>query len=295
MKQLTKFGVVTDEIDPNNLESALTVMKDLGISYADLNTVEGKNISNHSKDEVYQIKQLLDQYEVKPMLLSTPFIKGITLDEISKNEIASHPEFLSHMEILRNTIEIAHILEAPMVRTFSFRRPPTYTPPLGGEIDNNTFEKIVEGLQVACCVAEEEGVQLALENANSCWGNTGHNMSRIIREVNSPALGAVWDVANAFVSGEQAYPDGYQKVKDYILHVHVKDAKILDPAASKTAWECMGRGEISYKEQFKALADDGYDGVITLETHWHPDKTQREQSTRMSFEGLLELIKLSDK
>lgn len=291
MSNFRKFGVVTDEIDPENFEAALKVMKELGASYADLNTVGGKNISKHSKDEVSKMKRLLDAYEIKPMVLSTPFIKGISLDNTRRGEVANHAEFKNQLEVLRYTIELAHILGAPMLRTFSFSKDRTYTPPRGGEIDNDTFEKVVEGLRFASKVAAEEGIKLAMENVIACWGNSGYNMARIIRAVDSKALGAIWDVANAYVSGESPYPDGYEEVKDYICHVHVKDARIVNAKASISEWACMGHGNIDYQGQFKALAIDGYDGVITLETHWHPEGKSREQATRESFQGLINLIK----
>ncbi|MEF3308067.1 sugar phosphate isomerase/epimerase [Paenibacillus sp. GYB004] len=288
---LRKFGIVTDEIDRVNLEAALKVMKDLGASYADLNTVGGKNIFEHSKEEVREMRKLLDSYEIKPTVLSTPFIKGLSLDDIPTGKVADHPEFRKHLEMLRCTMEIAHMLCAPMVRTFSFKRPVQFSPPHGGEIDDETFGKVMEGIRMASGLAEQEGIKLVLENVNSVWGNTGYNMARIIRAVDSPAFGAIWDVANAYVSGETSFLDGYSEVKDLTFHVHVKDATIVDAETGKTRWECMGRGGIDYVGQFKALAENGYDGVICLETHWNAPGMTREQCTRESFSGLMELIR----
>lgn len=160
------------------------------------------------------------------------------------------------------------------------------------------LEKIVEGLRFAAQVTADAGLILGLENVRSCWANSGHNTGRIIRAVDHPALKAIWDPGNDYVSGGVPYPEGYEAVRPFICHVHVKDARVVDPPTGLTAWEAVGRGEVDYVAQFRALRRDGYSGTLSLETHWHPrpaggGEPDRVADSRTSFAGVLAALRAS--
>jgi L-ribulose-5-phosphate 3-epimerase len=81
-----------------------------------------------------------------------------------------------------------------------------------------------------------------------------------------PNLKVVWDPANAYVSGETPFPDGYRRLPvERIAHVHAKDCRV---EGHRPIWCALGEGGIDWKGQIRALADDGYKGWISLETHW---------------------------
>jgi sugar phosphate isomerase/epimerase len=152
------------------------------------------------------------------------------------------------------------------------------------------LDRIAAGLRIACDVAAAAGVTLALENVRSCWGNTGLNTRRILDAVGSPYLKALWDPGNDYVSGGVPYPEGYEAVKPSIAHVHVKDARVLDPATGLTAWECIGAGETRLAEQMAALVRDRYNGAVSLETHWRAPDADAALSSRRSFAGLCQIL-----
>ena len=87
----------------------------------------------------------------------------------------------------------------------------------------------------------------------------------------------VWDPANALVAGETPFPDGYEKLpQDRIVHVHAKDC---DMRTGKPAWGPLGTRHIPWKAQIARLLKDGYNGHISLETHWPgPDGNKLEAS-----------------
>ena len=51
----------------------------------------------------------------------------------------------------------------------------------------------------------------------------------------------------------------------------------------------MGRGIIDYVGQFRAMAQAGYSGTMSLETHWRGAGSE-EESSRQSFAGMKELL-----
>jgi sugar phosphate isomerase/epimerase len=68
------------------------------------------------------------------------------------------------------------------------------------------------------------------------------------------------------VGGENPFPYGYGLLpKDRIIHVHAKDCHMegLTPI-----WGPLGTRSVDWKGQIAALLADGYNGYLSLETHW---------------------------
>jgi sugar phosphate isomerase/epimerase len=80
------------------------------------------------------------------------------------------------------------------------------------------------------------------------------------------SLGVVWDPANAYVSGENPFPLGYELLPpDRIVHVHAKDCHM---EGYTPVWGPLGTRAIDWKGQIAGLLKDGYAGYLSLETHW---------------------------
>ena len=91
-----------------------------------------------------------------------------------------------------------------------------------------------------------------------------------MKDINSPVIRATWDPANErhdLTYGECPFPTGFNFVKEYMIHFHMKDAVKMG-AEGKPESVPVGEGDINYWGQFKALKDMGYNGYVSLETHW---------------------------
>jgi sugar phosphate isomerase/epimerase len=291
-----QLAVITDEIAAD-LETALPVARELGLSLVELNSVGEKNVADLSPAERERAREQIERAGMRVVAVGPPCFKACVLDDVPVARVGENAVFREHMAALERAALAAQAFGAGLVRVFSFRRSgivglgnPSPRLPEGGAIPGPILERIVEGLRIACGVAAAAGVTLALENVRSCWGNTGVNARRILEAVDSPSLKAIWDPGNDFVSGGIPYPDGYEAVKPYVVHVHLKDARVLDPGPGLTAWECVGEGEAKLPEQLAALVRDGYDGVISLETHWRGANLSAAESTRRSFAGLRRIL-----
>ena len=296
LQPLFAFGAISDEIHPD-LESALLVMKELDMEYVELNTAWGKEVTDWSDDEVRTAVELIRRYDFKVSMVSSLFLKVCMLDTVEKGKVADSPQFREHIRMLKRSIEIAEACDTKLVRTYSFRRVemvglgnPSPILPRGGPIDGDMMDKIREGMRIACDIVQTAGMTLGLENVRSCYGNSGENTRDIVDAVASSTLKVVWDPANAYVSSGAAYPEGYESVKPYVVHLHLKDAKIRDRATGLTSWEAIGAGDVDYVSQMRALMADGYDRTLSLETHWHTESMSREESSRISWAGLLKVI-----
>jgi len=136
--------------------------------------------------------------------------------------------------------------------------------------------------------ASRKGIILLLENEFACNTVTGAEAARTFAAVQSPNFLLNWDPGNAAYRGEITFPDGFQKLpKERIGHMHCKD--VVRKADGSFEWAAMGRGIIDYLGQFRALAQAGFRGTMSLETHWKGGGSA-EESSRQSFAGMKELL-----
>src|SRR6056297_3359357 len=111
------------------------------------------------------------------------------------------------------------------------------------------------------------------------WGGFSPDHSlRLLEEV--PGLKLVFDTANPVFQLDRSKPreDGsfpwqdpmefYQKVKEHVVHVHIKDCLNPPPGETEPAqYTLPGEGQAKGPEILKALQEDGYDGGLAIEPH----------------------------
>jgi len=292
---LAAFGICAEEVHPE-LDAALAFAREIGVRQVEILAFDGKPVVEHGAAALREARRRLDAAGLTCSGVGSLCLKPTLLGGIAAGQVTRDPAFRAEMEVLRASISAAEILGAPIVRTFGFRRDgmvdmgnPGPRLPRGGEIPAPILEKIAEGLRHAAALASAAGLVLGLENVRSCWANTGHNAAAVIAATGHPALRAIWDPGNDYVSGGVPYPDGYTALRPHICHLHVKDARVVDAASGLTAWEAVGRGELDYTAQFAALRRDGYTGTLSLETHWRLPagrEPHRVEASRLSFEGI---------
>ena len=128
--------------------------------------------------------------------------------------------------------------------------------------------------------AQEAGLVLALENEHECNVGTGAEARWVLDLIPSPFFGLVWDHGNEAMMGSEPFPSGYSHVRGRVTHVHLKD---VDEGGN---WTKLGTGIIDYPGQLRALAQDGYAGVLSLETHYEIPGGGLEGATRESVAAI---------
>ena len=113
---------------------------------------------------------------------------------------------------------------------------------------------------------------------------------RLFRRFDSPNLKLIWDPGNAYAAGEKTpFPDGYEKIKKKIIHIHVKDAVFNEQG--ERIWMPIGQGAVDYKGHLEALYLEGYHGVIALETHCTSASGSKIEGTKESLDGFMEIVR----
>lgn len=276
-----KLSVITDEIS-QDLEHAIRVMQEYGVTGAELRGLWNVNIADIDDATARRAKKLLDANGIQVSSIASPFYKCDLFEEEGEAKgplhLATPRDLSEQMDLLYRCIDLAHFFETSIVRVFAFWKRGNLTP----EIEKRIVDAFAEPVQVA----EREGITLALENEHACFVRTGVEAARVVRAVGSPHLRVCWDPGNAFCAGETPYPDGYEAVRDLLVHVHVKDAVRHN---GEVTFVVVGEGEIDYGGQFEALRRDGYRGWVSLETHARIDG-DAEQASRLCLQSLRQWI-----
>jgi L-ribulose-5-phosphate 3-epimerase len=279
-----KLGVITDEIT-QNFEEALVWVKGFGLNLVELRFVWNKYVTDFTSDDVKKAKDLLTKHGMKVSVLDSPYFKTLLPGTKSKYaEGKPDPMQSAYSEqgaLLERAIARAKDFGTDKVRVFSFLRVAE---------PKTVFDKVAKELERTAAIAQKEGIRLVLENESSCNVGTGAEGAAMLSAVKSPAFGLNWDPGNAYDAGETPFPNGYDMLdKKRIWHMHLKDAA---PAVKdgETRWVPIGSGKIDYVGQFRALIKNGYEGTMSLETHYMNAANNREASSRESMEGLLKVI-----
>lgn len=277
------LSAITDEISMD-LGHALDVMAEYDCEAAELRSMWGSNIADLTSEQVDEARRVLDEKGMTVCCIASPLFK-CELDPEAVGETgrllkSTYRASDEQMELLKRCHRLANTFGTSMIRIFSYWRRGQLTP----EIEDAIASSLVDAVKYA----EDNGLLLVLENEHDCYLGTGAETARFLSRMDSPALKAVWDPGNAFFAGEVPYPDGYEAIRNYTAHVHVKDAELL--ASGKKRFVTVGDGEIDYAGQFAALKADGYSGYISLETHYRPFGGTQEQASRLCLQSLNKLL-----
>lgn len=277
------LSAITDEISMD-LAHALDVMSEYGCKAVELRSMWSTNISDLSDEQVDEARKILDDRQMSVCCLASPLFKcelqKDLIAETGRMHLATERTPEQQMELLARCARLAKVFGTRYIRCFSFWRRGQLTP----EIEDAVAYSISDAVKYA----EDNDVVLLMENEHDCYLGTGAETARMLSRFESPALRAVWDPGNAFFAGEIPYPDGYEAIRNYVAHVHVKDAELL--ASGRKKFVIVGDGEIDYAGQFAALKADGYTGYISLETHYRPFGGTPEQASRLCLQSLNKLL-----
>ena len=278
-----RIAAITDEFTPD-LGPALDAMSAIGMTGAELRVLWGKNIMDLSMEDLKRAQQMTRDKGFEVISIASPILKcvlpgGPEIDSRFQHDIfASKHTFDDQPRLADHAFDIAEMMGAKIIRVFSYWR--TVDP-------DKCFNGVVEALTWLSEKAAKRNLIIGLENEHACNIATAAESARLLKALAHPNLKLVWDPANALCSGENPFPEGYAKLpKDRIVHVHLKDCHM---EGHKPVWGPLGTRDVDWKGQIAALQADGYQGWLSLETHWPGpggDKMQASTICGWNLRGL---------
>jgi L-ribulose-5-phosphate 3-epimerase len=293
----SRLGIITDEIS-DELGQAVDFISNYKLTYCELRAFWRHNIVDAPQADLDRARQLLERHGLKVSDIASPVLKW-NLPEMparprNRDTFGANFSDADAEKLLLRSFKLARFFGTNKVRIFSFWRVPE---------PEKAYPYVRDRLAKVAEVAGNNGVLLVLENEHECNVGTGRELGRILRDINSPHLRGNWDPGNAAMLGETPYPDGYREVKGLFAHMHIKDVKrtpdgqggrnsqpAQTPQGERLAWAPVGGGFIDWKEQLKTVSDDGYEGTLSLETHYRRPDHNALESTRESLQGLLQIL-----
>ncbi|MEJ2706372.1 MAG: sugar phosphate isomerase/epimerase [Anaerolineales bacterium] len=276
-----KISIVTDELSADP-ETAIELGVQWGVQCFELRGYFNDRVPLFSHYQRQHLRDVLDRYDARiiaigpglfKMRLPPPQPAKFSLSWMERTAYEAWTEarraVKQHLnELLPRSIEYASELGAEKVVIFGFDR--------GGAPAGVAPDELLETLSIAAQIAHAAGIQLVLENEAGFWADTGARTAAIVQAVNHPGLAINWDPGNAFFAGDCPYPNGYQEVRNWVRHVHVKDARRLPNGVL----EYVGEGQIDWPGQIQALMKDGFEGFLSVETHLRPKIAEARASVQ---------------
>ena len=279
-----KLGVICDGIS-RDLAHCVNVMDEFGLDYAELQFVGDKEVGDHSPSEIAEMDKLLRDRGKPVSCLSRHIFAGMT--RANKAGDALH---VSHMDALKRVIDMAHQVGSPLVRIMTPKKEQILFGLNGAEkwnVAHGAWDDILPLIAPAVDLAKSEGITLVVETGNGTMVNSNYTARKLIDDLGAKGtLKVLWDPANNCWCHEQAYPDGYDEVKQgYLGHIHIKDVHVDTPRATLEVRE-MGKGQLAdqFQPMAEALRRDNYDGVISFESVYHPGNGNFEEGFRMCID-----------
>lgn len=244
-----KTAVITDEIS-QDLRIAAGLAKAYGLDGLEIRSVKEKNPFQMERQDFIDVKNIADEFGLSICGIGTPLFKCDMDDAAQVHE---------HMEQLRRMTDVCALWNTKIIRGFTFWRSKSR--------DEVPFERIAENFQPAADIAKDAGITVVLESEPACCVHDIRDQVKILDLIGSPNVAALYDPGNdiAAHAAQPPYPDGYNMLRQYIRHVHLKDIK-----RSETGMEpaLLGQGDVDFYGIFDALKSDGYDGFVSVETHF---------------------------
>jgi sugar phosphate isomerase/epimerase len=287
MPQLFPIAAITDEFS-QDIEAAVRSMAEIGMTGAELRMVFGKNVIDLSDAELDRACEIVARHGLEIVSIASPLLKCVLPDSpevdarFQQDVFAATYTFDDQPRLADRALAIAERTGARIVRVFSYWR--SVRP-------EACFERLARALEHLAKQAALHGRTIGLENEHACNIATGAETARVLEAVAHPNLKVVWDPANAYVSGETPYPHGYRRLPvERIAHVHAKDCR---GEGHRPIWCALGEGGIDWKGQIRALAEDGYRGWISLETHWAGPGGDKHEASVICARNLKALVRHS--
>ena len=281
---MIKLGTITDGIS-RNFEYALDTMVETGLEYVELQYLWEKQVGDLTDTDIERVKGLIEARNLKVSCISHHNLSALPVDTA-----VVAPAYREHLTTLQRCINVAQALGTNLVRIFSFRKEMVL---FGAEpvISEGAWAMLMNRLEEPLQIADAAGITLVMETAISGNVTSALLARKLIDALDVPHLKVLWDPCSSLYCTEVPYPDGYEVIREHIVHVHLKDGVVNLPAATFD-FCAMRQGQMDpyYNDIVGALKRDGYEGAISLESVYTPVGGTREDGFRESLPVFMELM-----
>ena len=273
----------TDEAG-KDLSTQFRVLKELGWHNMESRAIGDSNLAGITDAQFEELQQMLADAKVKINCY------GSTVANWA-NPITESPD--KSFAEMRAALPRMNKLGIKMIRIMSFAVPQKLKPHA-----MDYYDEVIRRLKIIVKMAEDAGVVCVHENCMN-WGGLSyeHTLKLCDALASSPSFRLVFDVGNPVFNDDirgvppyhsQSSWDFYRNVKDFIVHIHIKDGKRDN---DKMIFTFPGEGDAEVVRIVSDLLKNGYDGGISIEPHmvhvFHETDNGQDKD-KLAFENFVE-------
>ncbi|MCP3776519.1 sugar phosphate isomerase/epimerase [Paenibacillus sp. MZ04-78.2] len=239
-----RLAIIGDELD-QNLGRVIDA-----VSTNEFHGIEVRSVWNTQPDKLTDTQLIMIHDSIKKAGLT---ISGFDSPCLKTPLPRTNVELETSRNSIMHAINQARILDAGFVRIFTFYHEGEPNPILAAKAAAPILDGIIP-----------DDIKIYVETGMRTNTPTMKHMLQFLEVIGDDRLGVVWDPGNTIFSGvgRKPFPNDYQAGKTLIKHVHIKD-----PVGQKE-YTRLGDGDLPWPEIIYTLKNDGYQGYISLETHW---------------------------
>jgi sugar phosphate isomerase/epimerase len=259
MKFPSAYTVISDEVS-QDLAVVRAFVREFNLPGIELRSLNGRAFKDLTREDIAAVAATARAEGWKVFGCSTPVFKCAVEDDAAIRE---------HREIFQRSLEVAHTLQCDLLRVFTFLRQPNTLEP-------QRLARIREHLAGLVDLARGSGVRVGVENEASCMIATIAETVAVMQGLPIGSCGVIWDPCNVLYVPEATppAPADIAAIASRLLHVHVKDAVRRTATLAGGAGPLpaiampIGAGEVGWRAHLRALHAAGYQGMLSMETHW---------------------------
>jgi sugar phosphate isomerase/epimerase len=136
-----------------------------------------------------------------------------------------------------------------------------------------TIDLIIKGLIELAEYANNTRVTVLIESHGDLVKID--DLENVMQAAEHNHCGMVWDITNMWTVTKEDPVQAYERLKKYIRHTHIKDAKLVD---GKPQYVLLGKGKVPVMDAIDLLYKGGYKGYYSFEWEklWHPEIAEPE-------------------
>ena len=199
-------------------------------------------------------------------LMEDKNLRFVDLGSSCTLHFAAGAERSKNLDEGKRFIDLAQQITCPYIRVFPNSFPKEQTKEV-------TIELIANGLVELAEHAKGSNVSVLIESHGDLVKIS--DLETVMNAAAHAHVGMVWDITNMWVVTKEQPLEMYTRLKKYIRHTHIKDAKLVE---GKPQYTLLGKGEVPIIQAIDILSKDGYSGYYSFEWEklWHPEIAEPE-------------------
>jgi len=194
-------------------------------------------------------------------LLQDKGLAFINLGSSSTLHFAEGNERKKNLDEGKRYIDLAQELKCPYVRVFPNNFPKE-------QEKSQTIDLIANGLLELGDHAKGSNVSVLIESHGDLIYI--EDLQKVMIASEHEHVGLIWDITNMWTITKESPTMAYEKLKKYIRHTHIKNAKTVN---DKITYTRLTQGDVPIFEAIDVLAKGGFKGYYSFEWEklWHPE------------------------